>query len=213
LFTWVQGADFYRDHLRSAVELLPPAEGETLLDIGCGPGLLTRLAAARGYRAVGLDADQNMVAAAKRIAFRERSTATFETVDLHASPTRLTPADVVAAASLLAVMADRRTALDLLWRTVAPGGLLLVVEATEDMTVRAARQLLADGLPGRRSRLLIRWASGRAGRTVDPRIYEGLPDVTEKRFMPLIGGLAGAWLFRKNPVQALTALVNERRDG
>lgn len=167
LFTTVQGADFYRDHLRSAVELLPPAEGATLLDIGCGPGLLTRLAAARGYRAVGLDADQNMVAAAKRIAFR--------------------------------VMADRPTALDLLWRTVAPGGLLLVIEATEDMTVRAARQLLADGLPGRRSRFLIRWASGREGRTVDPRIFEDLPNVAEKRFMPLLRGLAGAWLIRKNP--------------
>ena len=198
LFTWVQGADFYRDHLRGVVELLPPGEGDTLLDIGCGPGLLTRLAAARGYRAVGLDVDQHMVAAAKRIALRERSTATFETVDLHAAPTRLTPADVVAAASLLAVMPDRHVALEMLWRSVAPGGLLLVVEATEDMTVRAARRLLTNGLPGRRSRLLIRWASGREGRTVDPRIYEDLPNVTEKRLVPLLSGLVGAWLFQKN---------------
>lgn len=197
LFSWAQGADFYRDHLRGAVELLPPGDGATLRDFGCGPGLLTRLAAARGYRAVGLDVDPHMVATAKRIARRERSTATFQVLDLRAAEAGLPPADVVAAASLLAVMPDRRAALRLLWDGVAPGGRLLVVEATEQMTVPAARRLVANGLAGRRSRLLIRWAAGRAGRTVDPRIYEDLPDVTEKRVAPLLDGLVGAWVLHK----------------
>lgn len=197
LFTWAQGADFYRDHLRSAVGLLPPGDGGTLYDIGCGPGLLTRLAAARGYRAVGLDGDRHMVAAATRIARRERSAARFDRLDLRGASARLPPADVVAAASLLAVLPDRRAGLDLLWRSVAPGGRLLVVEATEDMTVRAARRLVANGLAGRRSRMLIRWAAGREGRAVDPGIYEGLPDVVGTRLVPLLHGLVAARLLSK----------------
>ncbi|RDI74379.1 Methyltransferase domain-containing protein [Gaiella occulta] len=197
LFTSVQGAGFYHDHLRDAVALLPPGEGLTLIDIGCGPGLLTRLAEAHGYRATGIDADASMIAAATRIAHREHSAATFARLDAHAAPAQFAPTDVVAAASLLAVVADRPATLDALWRCVAPGGLLLIVEATEHMTIREARRLLADGLPGRRRHLLTVWASGREGRTVDPRIYDDLPDVAERRVEPLLHGLVGAWLIGK----------------
>ena len=57
LFTWLQGADFYRELHREAVEALPRGSGETWLDVGTGPGLVARLAAANGYRATGIDAD------------------------------------------------------------------------------------------------------------------------------------------------------------
>lgn len=197
LFTSVQGAGFYHDHLRDAVALLPAGEGRTLIDIGCGPGLLTRLAAAHGYRATGIDADASMIAAATRIARREHSTATFARADARTAPTQFAPADVVAAASLLAVVTDRRATLDALWRCVAPGGLLLIVEATERMTVREARRLLANGLPGRRRHLLTLWASGREGHTVDPRIYDDLPDIAERQITPLLHGLVDANLTRK----------------
>lgn len=199
-FSWVQGAGFYSDHLRDAVALLPPGDGRTFLDMGCGPGLMTRLAAAHGYRAVGIDVDQAMVATARRAAHREGSTATFERGDLHASALRPVRADVVAAASLLAVARDRPAALQALWHRVATGGLLLVVEATEEMTAPAARRLIADGLPGPRARILAVWASVRENRTVDPGIYWDLAGVAETRVVPLLHGLAGAWLIRKQSV-------------
>ena len=64
LFDWLQGADFYHAAHRAAVEHLPPGDGKLWVDVGCGPGLVARLAAARGYRAIGVDRDRHMIAAA-----------------------------------------------------------------------------------------------------------------------------------------------------
>ncbi len=69
-FDYIQEADFYRDLHREAVALLPAGAGQTWFDIGCGPGLVARLAHARGYDAVGFDLDADVT----RLA-RKRSTA------------------------------------------------------------------------------------------------------------------------------------------
>ena len=201
LFTRVQGAGFYRRYLQEAIELLPPDGGGTLLDVGCGPGLLARLAAARGYRATGIDPDAAMVAAARRLARREGSPAEYVRLGLFEALEATAPADVVAAASLLAVLPDRAAGLAALWRLVAPGGALLVVEATPRMTVARANDLIAAGLPGPRPRLLRLWARGRQGATVDPAIYDGLPDVDGCQITELLGGLVEARLLRKAVAQ------------
>lgn len=86
LFTWLQGANFYFDLHKQAVESLPVGNGELWLDIGCGPGLVTRFAAERKYRAIGLDTDPQMIAAAKRIARRTHSSAEFQTGDFTTLP-------------------------------------------------------------------------------------------------------------------------------
>lgn len=77
LFTRVQNADFYRRYLLDALRLLPAGQGRTFLDVGCGPGVRTRLAAAHGYLATGLDIDASMITAGRRIARREGSAALF----------------------------------------------------------------------------------------------------------------------------------------
>jgi len=197
LFTRVQGAGFYRRYLREAVEFLPPDAGGTLLDVGCGPGLLARIAAARGYQATGIDPDAAMVAAARRLARREGSPAEYVRLGLFEAREVTPPADVVAAASLLAVLPDRAAGLGALWRLVAPGGALLVVEASPKMTVARANELIAAGLPGPRPRMLRLWARGRQGATVDPAIYDDLPDVDGSLVTELLGGLVEARLLRK----------------
>jgi SAM-dependent methyltransferase len=197
-FTLVQGAGFYRQLLGDALALLPEGSGRTLLDVGCGPGLLARLAAARGYEALGIDADPAMVAAARRLARRERSAARFVHGRLGDPATSVPRADVVAAASLLAVLPDREAGLEALWRCVKPGGTLLVVEATDQLTVPAARTLIAEGLPGPRRNLLTVWAAARQGSTVDPVVFTRLVE-TEQRGTPLLGGLARATLFGGAP--------------
>jgi 2-polyprenyl-3-methyl-5-hydroxy-6-metoxy-1,4-benzoquinol methylase len=191
-FTRVQAAGFYRTLLSDAVALLPAGSGRSLLDVGCGPGLLTRLAAARGYDAVGLDADGAMIAAARRLAAEEGSAATF----VHARfPDRLVPrADVVAAASLLAVAPEREKTLRSLWQRTEPGGTLLIVEATERLSLRSANAAVASGLPPPGRSLLRVWAAARGGSTVDPRLRDSIPEAA-CRTVPLLGGLAEAWLF------------------
>lgn len=194
LFTWIQGADFYRDLHRRAVELLPPGDGAGWLDVGCGPGLVARLAAARGYRALGVDSDGLMVRAARRLERQARSGAVFELRGVF----ELAPeaSEVVSACSLLAVLGEKERALQALWSSVRPGGALLVVEPSERMTRANAEAVLARGLPPKRAGGLLKWAAAREGRAVSPRLYESVARRSLAR-TPLLEGLVDAWVLSK----------------
>jgi trans-aconitate methyltransferase len=195
LFTWMQGADFYHDLHAEAVAALPQAEGSRQwIDVGCGPGLVTRLAAARGYQTLGIDINPQMIAAAKQIAKREGSLATFRVGSLEEVTNA--KADVVSAASLLAVLADSFAGLKTLWQGVRSGGTLLIIEPTAQMTVDHAQRLLRRGLPGKRSFGLRLWANARQGNAVDPSIYSRL-DAAQVDCIPLLDGLVAAWVIRK----------------
>lgn len=54
------------------VDLLAPQPGERILDLGCGDGALTRELVARGAKVTGVDASQEMVAAARSIGIDAR---------------------------------------------------------------------------------------------------------------------------------------------
>lgn len=194
LFTWLQGADFYFDLHKQAVESLPIGNGEIWLDIGCGPGLVTRLAAERNYHAIGIDTDPQMVAAAKRIARSKHSAAEFQIGDFANLPAD--SAQVVSAASLLAVLPDRKAGLHSLWRLLRPGGTLLIVEPTHQMPSQNAIRVIQNGLPKKRIEGLRMWANARQGNIVDPSIYETL-GADSIHFQPLLQGLVGAWVIQK----------------
>lgn len=196
LFAWLQGADFYRDLHLNAIEQLPNGEGRTWMDFGCGPGLFTRLAVAKGYSATGIDNDPSMLREAKRIAENEGSSAVFAIGDVFQS--RPQHADVVSASSLLAVLDDKAGGFQALLKAVNPGGSLLIVEPTDRMTTQAVDVLIQDGLHGKRIDGLRMWARARQGNAIDPDIFR-TGGVQPVRFTPLLGGLVGAWLFQKEP--------------
>ncbi len=193
LFTWVQGADFYRDVHQAAVELLPRGDSQTWLDVGSGPGLVARLAAQRGYQTIGLDDDVPIIQAAKRLAKRQGLSIEFRVGDVFNLPAE--SADVVSAASLLAVLDDKVRGLQALWGGVRPGGALLIIEPTERMTSEKANQLIKNGLGGKRIKGLQMWAAARQGNTIKPELYDTLGAPIE--FTPLLSGLVGAWVIRK----------------
>jgi ubiquinone/menaquinone biosynthesis C-methylase UbiE len=194
LFTWLQGADFYRDLHQQAAESLPLGHGKTWLDVGSGPGLVARLAARRGYRVTGIDTDPQMIAAAKRIAQLENSSVDFRTGDV--STLTKDSADVVSAASLLAVLPDREAGLRFLWQTLRPGGTLLIVEPTHQMTRENADRAIQNGLPRKRIAGLRMWATARQDNIVDPILYDTL-DAESIQFTPLLQGLVGGWIIQK----------------
>ena len=194
LFTWLQGAPFYQDLHQRAVESLPAGAGTIWLDIGCGPGLVARLAASRGYSAKGIDADPRMIKAAKRLAKHHHSSAEFEVGNITALPYQY--ADVVSAASLLAVLDDKPSGLNALWRYVRPGGHLLIIEPTVRMNPENAGTALGEGLPRKRISGLRLWAAARQNKAVDPRIYGALEG--ERQYVDLLHGLVGAWIFKKS---------------
>lgn len=204
-FVRVQGAGFYEQMFRAAIEQLPAGDGRRLLDVGSGPGLLTRLAAERGYDATGIDADPDMIAVARRIARQAGSRASFRVGSAEDPSLGARPFDVVAAASLLAVLTDRAAGIRALWRLVAPGGILLIIEATDRMTARNADRLIAAGRISGGADVLRLWAAGREGQTVDSSIVQELDGVAELATYPLVQGLAAAWVIRRADGQRMTS--------
>ena len=192
-FAWVQGAPFYVDVHAAAVDFLPSGGGKTWLDVGCGPGLIARLASQRGYDVVGIDRDPAMIQWARRLA-RDEGRCRFEVGDLdHLAEGHR--ADIVSAASLLFALPDPHAGIRQLWRCVRSGGALLIVETTQDMIPARARQERRGVRPGRALALTL-WARARRGRSIDPSVFGSIAPASQERTL-LLNGLVQAWVFTK----------------
>lgn len=182
LFGWVQSAPGYRTVHDDAVRLLGPGEGRTWLDVGCGAGLVTHLAAGHGYRAHGIDRDPAMTRLA-RVTTRRGDHCTFAVGDA-AEP--LPPADVVSAAHVVCHADDPAAMLRNLWDAVRPGGALLLVETTSLMSVDAVRR--APGPDDWHSRQVMQlWARARQGHALPDDVHLAIP-ATSRRTVPMLGG-------------------------
>ena len=199
LFNHVQGAAFYTGLHRQAVELLPPGGGRRWFDVGCGPGLVTRLAAERGYRATGFDVDPAMIAQARRNA----PSVQFVLAGLAELAHSGRKADVVSAASLLAVLGDRPKALQHLLSCLTDDGVLLVIEPSGRMTPTAAWAALSRGNLGARASMLMPWAwTRREGNAVEEATLRLRGHHT--RGTELLDGMVVAWTVQKaTPVAPL----------
>jgi 2-polyprenyl-3-methyl-5-hydroxy-6-metoxy-1,4-benzoquinol methylase len=193
LFERLQGMPFYRDAHQQAVDTVATPAPARWIDVGTGPGMLARLAAARGHDVLGLDPDRQMIQAARRA--DPQSAARYlqggvDDLDRHG------PADVVSATSLLCVVPDPRAAVDHLWNAVADHGALLVVETTDQMRPGAGKAV--PGLSRTEQMMLGLWARARSGRTLDRRHLHALPAarITTNR---LLGGLLEASVLHKEP--------------
>lgn len=192
-FSWLQSAPFYVELHAQAVALLPEGVGRNWLDVGCGPGLLARQAAAQGYSVLGIDPDMAMVQRARRNA-KGGTECWFEVgslANLHAN----TQADVVSATSLLFVLADPEAGLRQLWECVRPGGQLLIVETTPRLTPGNVCRL------GQRKRGLQHvglylWALARRGRAINNEVYACISQHVSQR-VALAEGLISATVFNK----------------
>ncbi len=194
LFTWLQGADFYHDLHKQAVDALPSGEGKSWIDLGCGPGLVSRLAAERRYDVTGVDTDHSMIKSARRLNKWHGTKASFEVGDLTYLINK--KANVVSAASLLAVLDDKEEALNTMWDSVLPKGHLLIIEPTELMNQENAKNIIKAGLPKKRISGLKMWARARENSAIDPAIFDSIK-TTDKTILELLGGLVEARIFKK----------------
>lgn len=196
LFTWLQDADFYRGFHAAGADLMGSGCGRSWLDVGSGPGLLSRLAAARGYVARGIDRDPQMTAAAMRLATERGVDVAFACADIETELTRGKRYDVVSASSLVVVTADPGKTLAQLEALTAPGGRLLIIEATPLMTRWRALKMVLTGKLGERGYMLLPWAMGRSGRALPDSLFER-PSRPVTRH-PLLAGLVNAWIIENN---------------
>ncbi len=201
LFTWLQDAEFYRALHHRAVTLLPPGPGRVWLDVGCGPGLVTRLAAAAGYDAIGVDADAQMIRAARRLAQRFDSPVRFLQQRFGDPDASVASAEVVSASSFLAVVDDVPQALTQLWQAVRPGGQLLIIEPLPGMTLARANRVIRRGtVRGKGIHGLRLWAAVRQGSIRDHNALLQTMHAGRVQFVPLLDDMLGAWLIRKEGI-------------
>lgn len=109
---------------RAVLELAAPQAGERVLDAGCGTGLYTRRLAAAGVTVTGVDADPEMLVAARLKA----PLATLVEGDAMALPFADAGFDLSLAVTLLCFVEDPQRAVDELVRVTRPGGRVVLAE-------------------------------------------------------------------------------------
>jgi 2-polyprenyl-3-methyl-5-hydroxy-6-metoxy-1,4-benzoquinol methylase len=120
----------FRERLAVWTDLIArhSSPGHQVLDIGCGSGVFSMVAASRNAEVIGVDASPEMIrlANAKGTASNLRNVAFLVGNVLSLGPLALPPADLVICSSLLEYVDDPDAALDALASLLKPGGTLLV---------------------------------------------------------------------------------------
>ena len=131
---------------------LPIQPGAQLLDVGCGAGQLSLIAARAGARVTGCDIAENWLAQARRSAAAEGLTVTFEEGDAEALPYQDSTFDAVV--SLIGAMFAPRPELVAaeLTRVCRPGGIIAMANWTGpgfvgQMFKIIARHIAPSGMP------------------------------------------------------------------
>jgi len=193
LFARLEDANFYSGLHRVAANLLPGGQpGQSWLDVGCGPGILVRIAAEKGYAACGIDRDADMIATARSLAAGHGSLASFAVSDIETAAAANVRFDVVSASSLLVVLPKPVEALRQLVNLTKPEGRVLIIEAGSRMSRARAGRLWLRGRLGKRGWMLLLWASVRSGRVLPESTFDQ-PGLHISR-RSLLNGLANAWI-------------------
>jgi SAM-dependent methyltransferase len=127
-----------------ALDALPPLQGRSVLDLGCGVGDLAAELAARGARVIGVDAHDELLAAARA---RGLPGAEFRRADLRALPD-LGPVDGVWASFSPAYFTDFAPVLATWAAALRPGGWIALTEIDdlfghEPLSARTRERLAA----------------------------------------------------------------------
>ena len=97
---------FARTRIGNVFAILPPVQGRTVLDLGCGMGTFTIETGRAGARAIGIDPAAAALEAARRVAAAEGVAASFVRADAAELPFAGDSADVVLAADLVEHLDD-----------------------------------------------------------------------------------------------------------
>lgn len=121
--------------LRRLVDALPLYDKPTVLDIGCGSGILAITAdKLNATRTEGFDLDEHSIVVCKRNARLNRSKVKFAVKDLY--KTKLVPADIVLANLLANLITDNAKKL---WASVKKGGTLILSGLLKEELDRIAK--------------------------------------------------------------------------
>jgi ubiquinone/menaquinone biosynthesis C-methylase UbiE len=128
---------------RLILDLLGNAEGQRILDVGCGDGMLAVDLAGRGAKVVGIDLSAAMIAAARERVRGECGDATFAVAAARQLPFASASFDAITAITILCFVADAAPVFQEIARVMRPGGRLVIGELGRWSSWAATRRLRA----------------------------------------------------------------------
>jgi len=140
LFERLYQFDWYSDPLRDWAATLNIQPGKQVLDLGCGPGNLTRELAAGGVRITGVDKSDAMIKRAKR----PQSQAQFKADNATDLSLEAASFNVVLSASLINVVPNPSALLSEMARVLRPQGCASVLFPTPQFDANHAEHLIAS---------------------------------------------------------------------
>jgi ubiquinone/menaquinone biosynthesis C-methylase UbiE len=144
---------------RDFADFLACPPGGRALDVGCGPGHLTRLLARRGCEAVGVDRGWRLLRIARRLAKREHLGVDFRRAPAEALPFPARSFDCVFATTVAYLVPEPAAVLAEMVRVARPGGVVATLDPAETLTLAAMRQYCGSrSLAPRDARKLLIWA-------------------------------------------------------
>ena len=178
LFWYLQAQPFYQSIHRSAIDVadLKVSTEIQWADIGCGIGLMSRVAYDQGYRDISsYDLEHDMIRWAKFIN-RKNSFLTYEQKDIMDLNQKF---DVISATSLLSVVPERSVVLEKLISLLKNrDSKLILIEPTEKMHVKNVWRLLGNLKELYYYKMLFVWARARQGKAVDEAIFNDVKNVS-----------------------------------
>jgi len=135
---------------RVAVDRAAPAEGEHVVDVGCGTGNASLLAAARGARVTGVDPAERLLEVARELARERGLDATFVSGEAAALPLRDGGTDLVLSVFGVIFASDPVAAAGELARVAGPSGRIILTAWIPAGAIfelaRSSRQAVMDAL-------------------------------------------------------------------
>lgn len=174
LFEIIQTRQWCEQMFSQWIANLEIQKNNKVLDVGCGPGVLTKTLAQNGYQATGLDQSEAMLTLAcrnSRVPLNTSTTPDFKQGDALNLPFTNNKFDVGIAASLINIIPSADKALSEMRRTVKPGGKISFLVPSEKMNPSTAKNYCKENkISGLAASLLQLWSSKAICMPVDKAI-------------------------------------------
>jgi ubiquinone biosynthesis O-methyltransferase len=204
---------------RLLLDLLGPVRGLTVLDVGCGDGVLASALARRGAQVTGLDIDPQMLAVAERRARSESIELQLVEGRVEALPFPSETFDRVVAVAVLCFVRDTDQAMSEIARILRPGGRVVIGELGRWNSWAALRRV--KGWFGAATWKAVRFRSARELRSLVEACGLDVNETVGAIYYPHIGIAAlmlarfDRWCARRTTVGAafIAVLASKHRTG
>jgi ubiquinone/menaquinone biosynthesis C-methylase UbiE len=144
------------------MNLTPAAQGSPgrdVLDVGCGPGHVTRAFARRGHSVTGVDRCRSLLRIARRSASREELSIRFEHSPVEKLPFPDASFDCAFTTGVIYWVEKPLETLREMVRVLRPGGMIASLDPHASMSLgRVQKYSQSNRLPRRDARKLVTWA-------------------------------------------------------